>query len=137
MNDRSFRIGAAALVIVVLPLAALLRKLLLPTFDPREPPVFRPKIPVVGHLISMATEKSGFYRRLYRERPLPICTLPVLAGKLYVINAPGLISAAMRSKDLSFDPFAIEFSAGSVRITYLFSSSLDVCWTNWGVSSLG
>ena len=114
------RNGVAVLAIAVLPvLVVLLKRLLFPTFDAREPPVLRPRIPVVGHLIAMARQKSSFYRHLYRERRLPICTLPVLNGKLYVINSPSLISAAMRSKDLSFVPFSVEFSAGAV----LFFSS--------------
>jgi hypothetical protein len=40
----------------------------------------------------------------------PICTLPVLNGKIYIIYSAGLISAAMRNKDLSFDPFVVEFA---------------------------
>lgn len=41
---------------------------------------------------------------------MPICTLPMLNGKLYVINSPSLIQAALRNNDISFDPFIIEFS---------------------------
>jgi hypothetical protein len=38
--------------------------------------------------------------------------LPVLNGKLYIINSPDLIQSAMRNNDISFDPFLIEFSKG-------------------------
>lgn len=34
----------------------------------------------------------------------------MLNGKIYVINSPTLISAAMRSKDLIFDPFILQFA---------------------------
>ncbi|KAI5460810.1 cytochrome P450 [Mariannaea sp. PMI_226] len=105
------------LAIASLPIAHFLKKLLWPTFDAREPPIIRPRIPAIGHLIALATEKSGFYRRLYKENTLPICTLPMLSGKLYVINSPGLVSAAMKNKDLSFDPFSLEFSSGAMGLT--------------------
>jgi hypothetical protein len=38
----------------------------------------------------------------------------MLNGKLYVINSPTLISAAMRNRDLSFDPFSLEFATGAL-----------------------
>lgn len=34
----------------------------------------------------------------------------MLHGKMYVINSPELITAAMKNIDISFDPFLIEFS---------------------------
>ncbi|KAH8685074.1 cytochrome P450 [Ilyonectria robusta] len=108
--------GFTLLAIAVIPLLFLLQRLVFPKFDPREPPVLRPKIPVIGHLISMARERTGLYRRLYRDNSLPICTLPMLNGKLYVINSPNLISSAMRSKDLSFDPFVLEFIVNGLGI---------------------
>ncbi|KAK7429792.1 hypothetical protein QQZ08_003637 [Neonectria magnoliae] len=43
---------------------------------------------------------------------MPICTLPMLNGKLYVINSPSLIQSALRNNDISFDPFLTEFSKG-------------------------
>ncbi|KAH7151738.1 cytochrome P450 [Dactylonectria estremocensis] len=108
--------GFTLLAIAVLPLLFILQRLVFPKFDPREPPVLRSRIPVIGHLISLATEKTGFYRRLYRDNSLPICTLPILNGKLYIINSPALISSAMRSKDISFNPFALEFTVNGLGI---------------------
>lgn len=32
-----------------------------PTLDPREPPLLKPKIPVVGHLINMIMKGNGFF----------------------------------------------------------------------------
>lgn len=40
---------------------------------------------------------------------MPICTLPVLADKVYVINSITMISAGLRSPNLSFDPFMALF----------------------------
>lgn len=48
---------------------------------------------------------------------MPICSLPMLNGWLYVINDPGLIAAAMRNHNLSFDPFTIEFAGSSMGMT--------------------
>lgn len=53
------------IVIAALPIVLLLlKKTLYPTFDPREPPVFRPRVPFVGHLVSMILEGGSFYQRL-------------------------------------------------------------------------
>ncbi|KAK1448726.1 prostacyclin synthase [Colletotrichum paranaense] len=51
----------AALLLVP---AFLLKKLMFPNFDPREPPVLRPRLPVFGHIISLIRESGGFYARL-------------------------------------------------------------------------
>lgn len=42
---------------------------------------------------------------------MPICTLPMLHGKMYVANSPSLIAAAMRHGDISSMPFQIEASS--------------------------
>lgn len=98
--------GFTLVAIAVLSMAFILQRLIFPKFGPREPPVLSSRIPVIGHLISLMREKTSFYRRLYRDNSLPICTLPMLNGKL--------ISSAMRSKDISFDPFALEFTVNAV-----------------------
>ncbi|KAK6222436.1 prostacyclin synthase [Colletotrichum tabaci] len=97
--------------LVTIPLAVVLKKLLFPDFDPREPPVLRPRLPFFGHIVSLVRESGNFYARLYKETPMPICTLPMLHGKMYVANSPSLIAAAMRHGDISFEPFQIEASA--------------------------
>ncbi|KAM0335117.1 hypothetical protein ACHAQA_000153 [Verticillium albo-atrum] len=48
---------------------------------------------------------------------MPICTLPMLNGKMYVINSPSLITAALRNNDISFEPFPLELSSGIMGIT--------------------
>ena len=40
---------------------------------------------------------------------MPICTLPIFNGKLYVINSPELAQSAIRSRSLSFEPHVTEF----------------------------
>ncbi|KAK4456224.1 cytochrome P450 [Podospora aff. communis PSN243] len=102
---------------IFLPLVLLLlKKAYSPPLDPREPPLLRPWIPFIGHILSLARESNSYYVRLFRRNPLPICTLPMLGGKLYVIHSAPLIAAGMRNRDLSFDPFAIDFSEGLLGI---------------------
>ena len=45
-----------------------------------------------------------------RKKRLPICTLPMMGGKMYLISSPPLIAAAMRNRDLSLAPYAVKFS---------------------------
>jgi cytochrome P450 len=40
----------------------------------------------------------------------------MLNGKIYVINSPGLISAAMKNPDVSFEPFFLELSGGAIGL---------------------
>ena len=44
-----------------------------------------------------------------KSNGMPICTLPVLGDKVYVINSITMISAALRCTSLSFDPFMVIF----------------------------
>ncbi|KAF5676132.1 7-alpha-hydroxycholest-4-en-3-one 12-alpha-hydroxylase [Fusarium heterosporum] len=104
--------STSCLVVVLTGLLFLLRHYASPTLDPLEPPLLKPRAPLVGHLISMLREGGSFYVRLFKDSQMPICTLPVLNGKLYVINAPDLIQSALRNNDISFDPFLVEFSVG-------------------------
>lgn len=39
---------------------------------------------------------------------MPACTLPMLNGKMYMLNSPSLISAAFKARTLSFDPFLLK-----------------------------
>ncbi|GKT81256.1 prostacyclin synthase [Colletotrichum tofieldiae] len=44
--------------------------------------------------------------------PNPILTLPMLSGKVYVVNDPELAQAALRNRSLSFDPFLRDLVKG-------------------------
>ncbi|KAH6684949.1 cytochrome P450 [Plectosphaerella plurivora] len=112
------------LAIAAVPLALIaISRLVSPKIDPREPPPLWPTVPLVGHIISLLREHASFYSRLFKEKAFPICTLPMLNGKIYVINSPGLVSAAMKSPDVSFEPFFLELSAGAVGLR---ESELDM-----------
>lgn len=101
----------AAVLAILAPLILLLVKwAYFPSVDTREPPVLLPKFPLVGHIYGLATESCSYFVRLMRKKRMGIVTLPMLNGKMYLISSPPLIQAAMRNRDLSFDPFAVEFS---------------------------
>ncbi|KAI6779924.1 uncharacterized protein J7T54_000224 [Emericellopsis cladophorae] len=76
--------------------------------DEFEPPVIRPPIPYIGHLIRSVREQPWFLKNLGEECRLPIATVPILKGKVYAIWDPFLVQAAYCSKHLSFIPFAVE-----------------------------
>ncbi|KAH6849883.1 cytochrome P450 [Chaetomium sp. MPI-CAGE-AT-0009] len=101
-------------LVVLLLVLCLLRGVFYPTLDPREPPLLRPKVPFIGHSLSIVTKGGGYYDRLYKSTKLPICTLPVLADRVYVINSTALIAAALRCPTLSFDPFIVLFSKNAL-----------------------
>jgi len=52
-----------------------------------------------------------------KQNPVPICTLPMVGGKIYQINSPALISSAMRNKDLSFAAHAKKWAVGAIGLT--------------------
>ncbi|RKL04783.1 hypothetical protein BFJ71_g3564 [Fusarium oxysporum] len=97
-------------IVTLTGLLFLLSRYVSPSVESLEPPLLKPRVPLVGHIISMFSEGGGFYVRLFKERRMPICTLPMLNGKVYIINSPDLIQSALKNNDISFDPFLVEFS---------------------------
>jgi hypothetical protein len=51
-------------VLVLLAVAALVGHVLSPNVDGREPPVLKPRIPIIGHLISMIRDQAHFLSRV-------------------------------------------------------------------------
>ncbi|KAM5347244.1 hypothetical protein ACJ41O_010249 [Fusarium nematophilum] len=90
---------------------SLLSRLLTPRLDPREPPVVKPTIPLIGHIIGIIRHQSDYHRIIHNANPSqPIATLPMLSGKMYSVYDPHLIQSALRSKTASFEPFVIDFA---------------------------
>ncbi|KAH6876823.1 cytochrome P450 [Thelonectria olida] len=89
----------------------LLSKVLTPNIDSREPPVIKPSIPFIGHIIGIIRYQSHYHRIIHNANPSrPIATLPMLNGKMYSIYDPNLIQTALRSKTVSLTPFATDFA---------------------------
>jgi hypothetical protein len=51
-------------VVALTGLLLLLQRYASPSLDPLEPPLLKPRVPLVGHIISMLQEGSSFYVRL-------------------------------------------------------------------------
>ncbi|KAL0940458.1 prostacyclin synthase [Colletotrichum truncatum] len=79
-----------------------LDKLISAPVDPREPPVVKGNIPILGHLFGVRAQYPGVYEKLAQSTTLPICTLPLLNKKIYLINTAPLVQSAMRNKTLEF-----------------------------------
>ncbi|KAK2057169.1 hypothetical protein LY76DRAFT_516842 [Colletotrichum caudatum] len=96
-------------VVMLLASAILLHRFSSPEMDEREPPPMKPRIPIIGHLLGLIWHQSGYFKTLEKQN-MPIATLPILNGKLYGIWDPTLVQAVFRNRNLSFEPFAVEFA---------------------------
>ncbi|OHF00841.1 hypothetical protein CORC01_03915 [Colletotrichum orchidophilum] len=110
--DNGFVPSAALLaaILVILYLAYLIRSPV--TMDPKEPPLVRPAVPFVGHIIGLFQHSWEYLDMVYAKSKAPMFTLPMLGGKMYVITEPELVQAALRNRSLSFDPFLRDLIKG-------------------------
>lgn len=76
---------------------------------PGEPIPLSSRVPIFGHLLGMLASGSGYYMSLFRKtgRELQAATLSIFGHKVYVIFSPSLAQAALRNRDLSFEPFVV------------------------------
>ncbi|KAJ2970136.1 hypothetical protein NQ176_g8330 [Zarea fungicola] len=73
--------------------------------DAREPPVLKPTVPIIGHLLDMVTLSHAFFPKTYKQaQGREAYTLPMLGGKAYFVASPELVHAMIKSRSLSFDP---------------------------------
>ncbi|RGP61326.1 7-alpha-hydroxycholest-4-en-3-one 12-alpha-hydroxylase [Fusarium longipes] len=103
-------VSSTWLAVAFASLVFILGRYASPNVDENEPPLVKPRIPFIGHIISMFRDGSNLYVNLFKDRAEPIATLPMLNGKLYVINSPDLIHSALRNNEISFGPFILETS---------------------------
>ncbi|KND94614.1 25-hydroxycholesterol 7-alpha-hydroxylase, partial [Tolypocladium ophioglossoides CBS 100239] len=79
--------------------------------DHREPLLVAPRIPFVGHLINIVRQGSAYYGKLSKQYNVPIFTLGVPGGKIYIVTSPSLVQAIdRRSKRISFAPYVVQFA---------------------------
>ncbi|KAI4087254.1 MAG: hypothetical protein LQ344_006937 [Seirophora lacunosa] len=131
-------IGIIAISATVLALiVATFNHFLGPAYDPKEPPVIRPKLPYIGHIIGLMQYGLRYFENLSTKHPLPIFTLQTLGMKVYVVNSPDLIQAVQKhAKALSFNPF-VSFMSPRIfgcgkEATALINENID---GNWGYLS--
>ncbi|TID04951.1 25-hydroxycholesterol 7-alpha-hydroxylase [Colletotrichum higginsianum] len=100
-SGSSVKLLATALAVFA-AILLVIDKLIAAPVDPREPPVVKGILPIIGHWISVNTSYPGVYEKLAKQSKLPVCTIPVLNKKMYVINNANLVQSAMRNKTLEF-----------------------------------
>lgn len=125
-----------ALGVTVLLLA--LNKLLLPSYDPREPPLAPTSIPIFGHVFGFMRNSFGYYEKLNKKLKLPIFTINMPGRKIYVVTKPDLITKVdKQSKVFSFAPIISEFSSvtcgTSKEATEILNQNLLGEHGNWGL----
>ena len=74
--------------------------------DAREPPLLRPTVPLIGHVLNLMRYSVSYYTRLRQKHPnLDIYTLNLYSIEVYVVNTLALTSAVQRqAKVITFDP---------------------------------
>ncbi|POR34170.1 25-hydroxycholesterol 7-alpha-hydroxylase [Tolypocladium paradoxum] len=108
----------ATLLVGGILISPLVSWLLSSSHDPREPPLLKPRVPFVGHIINLIRFQNEFHTVLHKTNSsVPIATLPMLNGKMYTIFDPDLIQSALRSTTASFEPFVVEFAQRSFGLT--------------------
>ncbi|KAJ3483687.1 hypothetical protein NLG97_g7250 [Lecanicillium saksenae] len=74
--------------------------------DPREPPVVRPTIPLIGHIIGIMRGGPTYYSETSKKTSAEIHTLRIFNYKIYVSTSSRLLPMIQKqSKALSFRPF--------------------------------
>ncbi|KAJ5842180.1 hypothetical protein N7534_012010 [Penicillium rubens] len=80
--------------------------------DSQEPPKLPSSFPLVGHLIGMLRKHTQYFDDLYKQNGMPIASLPILGGKIYVIWDTALVQAGLRARTMSFDAIMLQHAQG-------------------------
>ncbi|KAH7126159.1 cytochrome P450 [Dactylonectria macrodidyma] len=108
----------AAVILGGAMFVSLLSALVAPKMDASEPPIVKPTIPLIGHIIGIIRHQTDYHRIVYNSHPSKeIVTLPMLNGKMYSVSDPQLIQTVLRKKLASFDPFTTEFAQKTFGLT--------------------
>ncbi|KAK4147364.1 cytochrome P450 [Dichotomopilus funicola] len=80
-----------------------------PRLHPLEPPLLRPHVPLIGHILSLIRHQAAYHITLQKHTRRPIATLPMLwSGKMYAVWDPYLAAAGLRAKTLTTTPHILE-----------------------------
>nr|A0A2I6PJ00.1 RecName: Full=Cytochrome P450 monooxygenase nodJ; AltName: Full=Nodulisporic acid biosynthesis cluster protein J [Hypoxylon pulicicidum]AUM60053.1 cytochrome P450 oxygenase [Hypoxylon pulicicidum] len=83
--------------------------------DPREPRLISPTVPLIGHILGIATDGFGYFSKLNDKYGLPAFSLQMPLSRLYVITSSELVPAIQRqSQNIRFDTF--EFTLAAERV---------------------
>ena len=82
----------------------------------QEPPEVKSDVPLVGHAWGLYRHGPKYFQYTSAQVKLPIHTLKILSGKVYVITSPSIISLVSKNtKSISFNPFIAEVG---IRLTH-------------------
>lgn len=79
-----------------------------PSYDPSEPPLIKPKIPVFGHFIGIMLNRVHYFNMVYEGNKVPIATLPMPENNMYVIFSAPMQQIAMRSNSMAANARTVE-----------------------------
>ncbi|ELR04278.1 hypothetical protein VC83_08087 [Pseudogymnoascus destructans] len=133
-NLNCFTVGVVGATLLLLAMG----KLLLPSYDTREPPLAPPGIPIFGHMFGFMRNSFGYYEKMNKKLRLPIFTMLMPGRKIYVITKPELVARVDRqNKFFSFAPIVSEFSSvtcgTSKAANEILSQNLLGEHGNWGL----
>ncbi len=106
-----------AAIAIAAVLAFLILRLFAPRLDPREPPLLKPRVPFLGHILGMIRYQAQYHVNLQRTTHQPIATLPMLTGKMYAVWDPYLVASGLRSKSLSTTAHTIAATPALAQIS--------------------
>ncbi|KIX09960.1 uncharacterized protein Z518_01041 [Rhinocladiella mackenziei CBS 650.93] len=109
-------------------LAITLHRFLTIDYDPREPPVIKPRIPYIGHILGIIKYGTKYFEIVNRETQYPIYTLPTLSTRQYIVTSPQIAGQLQRQhKDLAFYNIILEVTR---RLTNLNQSTMKIVMKN-------
>lgn len=99
-------VGFATLAVVIL----LIRRLTSIKLAPGEPPLLKPRLPLIGHILGLIKHESDYFSILRSQTDAPVVTLPMLNKKNYIIFSPHLAQQGFKHHNLDFDLIGLAFA---------------------------
>ncbi|KAJ0165201.1 hypothetical protein CTA2_12042 [Colletotrichum tanaceti] len=105
----------------------LLEALFFLSKDPREPVYFRPKVPLIGHLLGLNKYGAGqYFTKIGSQTKSSIFSVPIFNFNFYVIAERKFIASIQRNaKTISFSPFAAKAARDFSGVTEKAASLQD------------
>ncbi|KAH0832633.1 cytochrome P450 [Fonsecaea pedrosoi] len=96
--------------------------------SPGEPPIIKPAIPYIGHILGIIRHGTHYFEIVNRDTRYPIYTLPTLSTRQYIVTSPQIAAQLQRQhKDLAFYNVILEVTR---RLTSLKPSTMKIVMKN-------
>ncbi|KIX98788.1 uncharacterized protein Z520_05249 [Fonsecaea multimorphosa CBS 102226] len=116
------------LLTVITLLAVTIHRGLAIDHSPGEPPIIKPRIPYIGHIIGIIRHGTKYFEIVNRNTRYPIYTLPTLSTRQYIVTSPQIAAQLQRQhKDLAFYNVILEVTR---RLTSLKPSTMKIVMNN-------